>query len=187
RYGFEALSKQGDFRKAASSGREEFTKFLERYSARDVPNLFWTTTAWAGWIAASTGSVESMADLPALEATMERILALDETFYHGGPHLLQAVYLAAKPNIMGGDLARAKRHFDRAFALGSDRLLMAKVYFAQYYARGMKDRALYERTLRDVLAAPVDAVPELTLANTIAREKARKLLDRTEGYFEEPL
>jgi hypothetical protein len=33
------------------------------------------------------------------------------------------------------------------------------------------------------MAAPVDEVPEMTLANTLAKEKAKKLMGKTEEYF----
>lgn len=185
-YGFRALSvSEGvDFEKAAAGNLDEFKDILKKFKKKDVPALFWTASAWASWISANISSVEAMADLPALEAVMNRVLELDDSFYYGSPHLLMGVFLAAKPPVMGGDLAKAKQHFDRAFALGGGKILMAKVLYAQYYARGMKDRALFTKTLKEVEDAPVGEVPELTLANVVAKEKAKRLLDKTEEYFE---
>ncbi|HUL00349.1 MAG TPA: TRAP transporter TatT component family protein, partial [Nitrospirota bacterium] len=148
-YGFRALSDRADFGKVAGGELDGFTALLNRFNEQDVPGLFWTANAWAGWISAKQGDVEAMADLPMLEATMKRILELDETFYYGGPHLLMGAYLAAKPAILGGDLTKSKRHFDRAFALGSGRILMSRVLFAQYYARGVGNRDLFTATLQE--------------------------------------
>jgi hypothetical protein len=120
-----------------------------------------------------------------LEATMQRVIELDGGFYYGSPHLHMAVYLAAKPSIAGGNLDKAKEHFDQAFALGADKLLSAKVLFARYYAVRRKDRVLFEKTLQEVIAAPADEVPELTLSNTLAKENARELLERADDYFME--
>jgi hypothetical protein len=187
-YGLRALSVgRADFREKATGNIEELRAHLQGFTSKDVPALFWTASAWAGWISQSSGSVEAMADLPAFEAILQRTIELDESFYHGGPHLLKGIYLAAKPQVAGGDLASAKTHFDRAFALGSDKILMARVYYAQYYATGMKDKDLYTRTLRDVLEAKVDEPPEMSLANTMAQQRARQLLDETEATFEEAL
>jgi hypothetical protein len=185
RYGFRALSVSGgvDFGKASSGNLEEFTLVLQEYNKKDVPALFWTASAWASWISANISSVEAMADIPMLEALIRRVLELDESFYYGGPHLLMGVFLAAKPAVMGGDPVKARQHFDRAFALGSGKILMAKVLYAQYYARETKDRALFESLLHEVEKAPADEVPELTLANVIAKEKAKRLLNKTEEYF----
>jgi len=184
-YGFRAISKHADFGKAAGGSLGEFSSLLNQFNRKDVPGLFWTANAWASWISVNMGGVEAMADLPMIEATMKRILELDDTFYYGGPHLMMGVYLAAKPAILGGDLEKAKQHFDRAFALGSGKILMSRVLFAQYYARGIRDRALFTTTLEGVLAARADEVPDLTFVNTVAKEKARHLLEKTEAYFAE--
>jgi hypothetical protein len=45
------------------------------------------------------------------------------------------------------------------------------------------DRECFTRTLQSVLAAPADAVPELTLLNTVARRKAQALLDHADDTF----
>lgn len=182
-YGFRALSRKQDFQQAASGPLDNFALFLKDYDKEYVPALFWTTSAWAKWISLNLDSLEVLADLPMLEATMQRVIELDEGFYYGSPQLHMAVYLAAKPSIAGGNLDKAKEHFDRAFSLGADKLFSAKVLFARYYAVSRKDRVLFVKTLQEVLAAPVDEVPELTLSNTLAKEKARELLGRADEYF----
>ncbi len=185
-YGFRALSQKSDFSKAAAGSLDELNAALAQFTKKDVPALFWTANAWAGWISGSIGSVEAMADLPALEATVKRTLELDGFYYSGGPHLLMGVLLAAKPAAIGGDLPGAQRHFERAFSMGAGRMLSAKVLYAQYYARGTKDRGLFQGTLKEVLAAPVDDPPEMTFGNVMAQEKAKRLLEKTEEYFGEP-
>ena len=60
---------------------------------------------------------------------------------------------------------------------------MAYVYYADVYARKAFDRELFASTLKKVLDTPADTVPELTLMNTVARQKARDLLEKTEEYF----
>jgi len=184
-YGFRALSKKKDFQQAATGQVDDFVAFLKQYNKRDVPPLFWTTSAWSKWISLNLDSVEALADMTMLEATMQRTLELDDAFYHGSPHLLMAVYLAARPAIIGGNIQKAKEHFDRAFSLGADKLLSAKVLFARYYAVRLRDRVLFAKTLQEVMDTPVNEVPELTLANTLAKEKAREMLEKVDDYFGE--
>ena len=183
KYGFRALSLRRDFQQAASGNFDHFTAFLKQYEKEEVPALFCTSSAWAKWIGLNLDRVEALADVPMLKATMQRVIELDGGFYYGSPHLNMAVYLAALPPIAGGNLDKAKEHFDEAFALGADKLLSAKVLFARYYAVRLKDRALFEKTLQEVIEAPVDEVPELTLSNTLAKEKARELLEKADEYF----
>ncbi len=183
-YGFRALSEKGDFRKAVAGSLAEFTIFLQRYEQKDVPALFWTASSWINWINLNLDNLEALAEMPMVEATMRRILELDGEFYYGGPHLLMGAYLAAKPAAIGGDINEAREHFDRALAIGEGKVLMAKVLYAQYYARRVKDRTLFEDTLQEVLVAPVNTVPELTLSNVLAQEKARRLLEQADEYFD---
>jgi hypothetical protein len=182
-YGFRALSRKRDFRGARSGSLAGFTSFLESYGREDVPALFWTARAWMGWIKANLEDMEALADLPLVEATMRRILELDDSFYYGSPHLFMATYLAARPAVLGGNLSKAREHFETALAQAQGKLLMARVLFARYYAVGVGDRALFEDTLQEVLKMPADRVPELTLSNVLAKRKARELLEKADEYF----
>ena len=184
-YGFRALSKKNDFRQVATGPVDDFVTFLKQYKQQDVPALFWTASAWAKWLSLNLDSIEALADMPMLEATMKRVIELDGSFFHGSPHLLMGVYLAVKPEIIGGNIAKSQEHFDKAFSLGADKLLMAKVMYARYYAVRVRDRALFRNTLREVIAAPVEAVPELTLSNALAQERASKMLENEDEYFVE--
>lgn len=182
-YGFRALSTRADLRGALSGTLSEFSVVLQRFGKGDVPALFCTASSWAKWTAANLDNLEALAELPLLEATMERILELDESYSYGSPHLLLGTYLAAKPAVLGGDVARAKAHFDRALALADGEFLPAKVIYAKYYARRIQDRELFVRTLEEVLSAPSDTIPELTLSNAVAKEQAKELLEKTDEYF----
>ena len=59
---------------------------------------------------------------------------------------------------------------------------MAKVMYAERYARLVFDRELHDRLLQEVLAAPVQ-VPGLTLGNTLAVARAKQLLASADDYF----
>jgi tetratricopeptide (TPR) repeat protein len=170
-------------RQALSGSLKEFAAFLRRCRKEDVPALFCATSCWARWTAVNLDNLEAVSELPFLEAAMERLLELDESYSYGSPHLLVGTYLAAKPAILGGDIAKAKEHFDRALALADGKFLPAKVLYAKYYARRIQDRGLFAQTLEEVLSAPADAVPELTLSNVMAKEQARELLEKADEYF----
>jgi hypothetical protein len=71
-----------------------------------------------------------------------------------------------------------------AIKLGEGKFLMAHVYYADYYARQTHEKELFQATLQKVLDTPAGIDPDLTLLNTIARKKAKELLDHTEEYFD---
>ena len=59
---------------------------------------------------------------------------------------------------------------------------MAKTLEAEFYARLVFDQALHDRLLGEVLAAEPRA-PGYTLINTLAQQRARKLLESGKDYF----
>ena len=182
-YALRSLAKRG-FRDPVTSSFEDFEEDVKATGKKDVPYVFWGAACWAGWIMANLDSMEAMAELPRVELMMRRALELDEGFYYGGPHLFMGMWFAARPAIAGGDLQKAKGHFLKALELGEGKFLMAYVYYAEQYARRALDKGLFVSTLNKVLEAPADCLPELTLLNTVAQEKARELLHNADEYFE---
>jgi len=163
---------------------DDFKEGLTHLGKKEVPYLFWSATCWASWINLNLDSLEAVAELPKVEAMMQRVLVLDEAFYYGGPHLFMGIWFASRPKIAGGDLKKAQGHFLKAIELGQGKFLMASVYYASTYARQALDKDLFTSLLQGVLKSPVDDPPELTLLNTVAKKKAHDLLDRTQEYFD---
>ncbi len=181
-YALRALEQNG-FKNPLSRPFDDFETGLQKMGTKDVPYLFWAASCWGSWISLNMRSMEAMAELPRVEAIIKRVLVLDEAFYYGGAHIFMGVLEASKPRIAGGDLNRARDHFLKAIELGNGSFLMAKVYYANYYAKKAFDRELYISTLENVLEIPVAIVPELTLLNTVAHTKAKKMLDEVDEYF----
>jgi hypothetical protein len=182
-YALRSLEKRG-FSKPAEISLDGFKEALKELGREDVPYLFWAATCWGSWISLNLDSMEALAELPRVQLMMERALELDEGFYYGGPHLFMGIWYASRPKGLGGDLEKARKHFLRAMDLGQGKFLMAFVYYAEYYARRAQDKKLYLSALEKVLETPADVLPELTLLNTVAKTRAKKLLDRVDEYFE---
>jgi tetratricopeptide (TPR) repeat protein len=182
-YGIRALSKRKEFKELLPKSLDQFESCLKRLGKKDVPALFWTASCWGSWISLSTDSVQALAEVPKVLCMMQRVLELDEGFYYGGPHLFMAVYQASRPRAYGGDPEEAHSHFEKAFELGRGKFLMAYVFYAKYYARQTFNRELFMSILKKVLEAPADSIPELTLLNTIAKQQAKRLLERVNDYF----
>lgn len=161
----------------------ELERALARLDARAVPALFWTASPWGKWIELQLDDPARLAELPRVEALMQRVLALDETYYHGGAHVFFGVYYGGRAPMFGGDFARAARHFDRAAELNRNQFLLVEVYRARYLLRQTGDRAAFHATLNRVLDAPASADPDLNLANALAKKQATELLSQEEDLF----
>lgn len=161
---------------------ETFERALAEADGDDVPALFGLGSAWATWIQASSSDWDAIADLPKVQALMERVVALDSAFESGTAHLYLGVLYTLRPESMGGRPEDGRRHFEAAVALSEGRNLQAKVLFARQYARLVFDRALHDRLLEEVVADDPEA-EGFTLANVLAQEEARALLAESEDYF----
>ena len=123
-----------------------------------------------------------MAELPWVEAALERALELDESYEQGGLHAYVGILNSLRPPALGGHPEVARQHFERAIELSVGRDLSAKVEYARRYARMVFDQELHDRLLMEVLAAPTEA-EGYTLFNVLAKQEAAQLLATSREYF----
>ncbi len=161
---------------------DRFEAWLAERDADDVPLLFGLGASWAGWMQANSADFNAIAQLGRVKALMQRVQTLDDGYDDGGVHLYLGVFETLFPPAMGGKPDVGRAHFERAVALSEGRNLLAKVMFAESYARLVFDRDLHDTLLSEVLSAPVQA-PGLTLMNTVAKGRARELLESADDYF----
>jgi len=181
-YALRALEQNG-FKNPSTGSFDDFETRLPDLGKKDLPYVFWAASCWGSWISLNQGSMEAMAELPRVEMMMKKVLELDEAFYYGGAHIFMGVLDASRPRVAGGDLDRARDHFLKAIELGDGKFLMARVYYADYYAKKAFDRELFISILQKVLEIPADITPELTLLNSVAHTKAKEMLDQADEYF----
>jgi hypothetical protein len=181
-YALQALEQRG-ISASLTAPFADFERQVGQMTRADLPYVFWSASCWGGWISAHADSIAAVAELPRVETLMRRALALDETHYYGGPHIFMGILYASRPPVAGGSLELSRKHFLKAIEIGQGKFLTAYVYYADYYARKAFDRELFVSVLNKVLETPADTVPELTLLNTVARNRAEALLAKTDEYF----
>lgn len=155
---------------------------LARLGRDDVPLIYTAGSAWAGWIQSHSEDWNAVADMPRIEAFMTRVVALDEGYQNGAAHLYLGGLATVLPPALGGRPEVGKAHFEKAIMLSEGHNLLAKVLYAKNYARGIFDRELHDRLLREVLAAD-PRYPGWTLSNVLARQEAERLLESADEYF----
>jgi len=160
----------------------DFETWVSKLDRRRLDDAYALGAAWAGWIQVRSADWDAIAELARPKALMARIAALDEAYDHGGPHVYLGVFETLLPPAMGGRPEAGRAHFERAIALSQGRYLLAKVLFAERYARLVFDRDLHDRLLTEVLETEPHA-PGLTLLNLLAKEQARALLASADDYF----
>lgn len=160
----------------------EFEQSLKQFTRDDVQVLFALGSAWAGWLQANSADWNAVAELPRIKAIIQRVLELDPTMNNGDAYLYMAVMESFLPPAMGGKPELAKKNFEQAVEVSGGSNLMAKLLYAEKYARLIFDRELHDRLLKEVINASVE-MNESTLINSIAQHKARLLLAQSDDYF----
>jgi hypothetical protein len=183
-YGLRLLSQyHPDWLQATSIEGRPITELLQQLDQPAVPALFWTSFCWGGWLNLERQALETAVLLPRLRVLVQRLLALDEHYFYGLPHVLQAVQYASFTPALGGNPELAQHHFTRARALSQGQLLIVPLLEAQYYAVQIQDRALFTQRLQDILAAPETLFPPQGLLNAVAKHRAALLLQRLDELF----
>lgn len=160
----------------------EFEKRLETIEYEQAEYLFIFVSSWAGMIEANSSDWNAIAKLPKVKAGIQRVIDTDETVDNGNAHLYMAVMESLLPPSLGGKPDLARYHFERAIDVSNETNLMAKVLFAEKYARMLFDRELHDELLQQVVDSEA-GLPEQKLINTLAKQKAARLLSDADDYF----
>ncbi|MFH1132303.1 MAG: TRAP transporter TatT component family protein [Pseudomonadota bacterium] len=171
------------FTEAFKKGRGDLHEALRKLDKNDVPGLFWSGMPLFTAINLARDNVNMIVKLPKARALIERVLELDEKYYHAGGHMLRGGMLGSVGKMLGGDPVAAKKHFERALELTKRRFLLVQVMYAKTLAVQMQDKELFTGLLNEVVKANLSISPEQKLANVAAKRRARRLLAKTEELF----
>jgi len=174
--------REKDLCQALDAPFDTFEVALDKSNRGDVETIYGFASAWAGRIQVNTGDWNAIADLPKLQALLMRLVSINPQYDNGGAYLYLGVINSIRPASLGGKPEEGKANFEKALELSQGKNQMVRVLYAQFYARLVFDQQLHDKLLNEVLAAdPV--VPKLTLINTLAKIRAKALLESGKDYF----
>jgi len=151
--------------------------------AQDVPQIYWAAAPWAAAISLSKDNPDLIADLPVVQAMMDRALELNEGFGDGAIHSFLISYESSRGGASGDAAARSGEHFDRAVALSGGLMAGPYVSFAESVSVQKQDVKEFQSLLQTALAINPDAKPEWSLVNLVMQRRAKWLLSRTDELF----
>lgn len=160
----------------------EFAPVIAKTAGSDIDLIYSLAITWAGWVQTHRDDWNAVADLPKIRECMQHIVKLDTNYDNGGPHLYLGLMNSLVPAALGGKPEVGRSHFEEAIRISRGENLMIKVQYAEQYARLVFDRELHDRLLKEVMEAEAD-VPGLTLFNTLAKRRAKILLEQANDYF----
>jgi predicted anti-sigma-YlaC factor YlaD len=153
--------------------------------AADAGLLYWTAAAWGALIGVSKHDPEALAELPIVEALIDRALELDESYERGAIRTFLIGYEAVRQGAAGDPAERARLHFARAMEISGGRDAAPLVALAEAVCVPQQQRGEFEALLKRALELDADRDPSNRLANLVAQRRARWLLSRTGRLFTE--
>jgi len=178
-----ALQQSGLTLDPETSTPEEFEAAVGKAGQKALPAMFWTASCLANWVNLNRNSPAGIAELASAATLMQRVMVLDDSFYHGGPHLFFGVYYGGRSPLFGGDFQLSEEHFRRAAEINDHKLLLVDVLQAEYLDRQRLDRDAFHKHLTSVIEAPDDLAPDMALMNAVAKQRATQLLESEDDWF----
>jgi hypothetical protein len=182
-YGLRALDRKSAFKKGRAGDLEAFRRGLDALGKDQLDPLAWTGANWGRWLSLNLESPAAIAEMPRVEALLDRLLAIDPNYERGLPHALRGTYDSLRPEMFGGSPQRAREHFDAAMRISDRRVLLYQVFYAEFYCRQVLDVDCFTAALDSVIAAPDSLLPEERLLNEIGRQRAKVLRAQRDELF----
>jgi tetratricopeptide (TPR) repeat protein len=182
-YGIRALGEKGVALKNAKDRKEDLQSLLQTLGREALEPLFWITVSWNAWINLNLDKPAALAQLSVSQALLERVMEIDATYFQGLPHILMGVSLSARPPMLGGNVKRAKEHFDKALQLSHGKFFLAQYYFARYYAVRVQDKALFLRLTGEIEKMNPRELRDVCLINSVMQHRAKRLREMVDEFF----
>jgi len=149
-----------------------------------IDTLYRMGTAWVSWLQVNTDDWNAMAQIAQIKLIMQTVVAYDENIDNANVHVYLGVLNSLIPSSLGGKPEIGKMHFESAIRISNESNLMAKVLYAEYYARLMFDEKLHEKLITEILSKEnTEHSDNHSLIDTLAIEKARNLQRSAVDYF----
>ncbi len=165
--------------------KESYNELVENLKTADedeVQYLFSLAQSWTGKLQANREDWNVTAKIPQIKHIFEVIIQLEPDYQQGSAYMYLGVLNSLIPKTLGGKPETGKQYFEKAISVSKQNNLMAKVLFAEYYARLVFDQELHDGLLKEV-EEDTQTEKQYSLMNTLAKLKAKQLINSGTDYF----
>ncbi len=162
---------------------DEAQTALEATTAEDLPLLYWAAASLGSAISLGKTEPELVARQTQFAALLERAFALNPDWDGGSVRELMMAYELARPGGGADAIRRARQQFDRLVEMTDGLRATPFVSFAESASVQEQDRKQFIELLDRALAIDPDKTPASRLANVVAQQRARWLLERVDELF----
>jgi predicted anti-sigma-YlaC factor YlaD len=161
----------------------KYEEALAPYGPKDIPFLYWAAVGWVGGFAADPFDMKQLTALPEAGALMERVVELDPGYGQGAIDVFYIMYYGSLPQYMGGDLGKARAHFEKAMTTAGEGDTSPLLAMATSVCVKEQKADEFKALLDKILEVDVDKYPDNRLVNTLNQRKARWLIEHIDDYF----
>ena len=161
----------------------DFASIRELTEEEDVPYLYWAGAAWMGAFSTDPFDLDLGLSIQNAAALMDRAFELNPTFDEGAIHEFYISYYASLPAGLGGDIEKARYHFEEAVRIADGKKASPYVSLASGVSIPQQNVREFRELMNKALAIDVDLYPAYRLINTIKQREARWYLDNIERFF----
>ena len=182
-HGKQALQHYGIDDQLINGPTRELQQAIAGQHREAAEGLFWTALCWAKIVEINPDQVLNIFQWHKAVMMMEKVQQLDDSLYLYGSDLFFGVYYASRPPLLGGDYDLSEHYFEKARRATGNKLLIVDLLQAQYLERQRNDRQAFHQKLTAIIAAADSGIKKYALVNTVARRKARHLLEKEQQWF----
>lgn len=182
-YGLKAIGLKAPLPKKVGLKKEIILSKLMAIREGEIEALFWTAMSWNAWINLNLDKPVALAQLSVAQACLEKVLEIKPDYFYGAPYILMGSILAARPESLGGDVARAKACFEKAMHLSHRKFFLAHYNFARYYAVRIQNKELFLKLIKEVDSSPTDELKDVCLINAVMKQKMKHLAEISKDLF----
>lgn len=168
------------FLEAFDSDPDSNTILLKK---KDVPLMYWYAAALGLKISLSIDDPMEIAKMPQVGFLINRAIELDANWDRGSLYEFMVSYEGGLSEAMGGSQERAKEHLDNAVRLSNGERAGPYVAYAESVCVLQQNRKMFIEMLNKALAVDIENPSEDRLANIIAQNRARWLLETIDDLF----
>ena len=159
----------------------EFEKAISLIEKPAVPAAYWYCINLSRF-ANAKGLSARLFYKDRVAAAMRRIKEIDPSYFYAGPDRYFGAFYSALPSIAGKDLKKSEEHFKAAQEVASE-YLSTKAVQAEFLAKELDDREMYERLLGEVMAGGDTENPDIAPENRAAKRAAQRMLKLADDIF----
>lgn len=145
--------------------------------------IYWTAAAWGSAISLGKDDPYLIAEIPQMEALIDRALELDPNWNRGAIHNFLITYEMVRQPMGQDPETESRAHFEKTVEATQGKLLSPYISLAESVSVQIQDINEFDSLLETALSIDIDEYPDARLVNLLMKKRAEWLLSQKEELF----